>query len=460
MTAENADLKYANITLGNIDTAKIDKAKIGILLNEIGLIDRATIVDGHITGFLDAVEINAKSITVGTMIADRLLLRGSEEGLLFALNNLGELVSKNVDSLDGDILTERSISAEKMIAKSITTTELDTEQVFADMAVLKKIFAQDIEATGTITGVKLKGVHIEADTGKIGNFFIMDGNLSGSTTDTTGNHHAEYRTTGVTVSKETGGTSTYESATISSDGLSIITSKTGGAENTIADINPKTGIQVGENGGNVIKISDMQMKPTSDNTGSIGTLSNRWANVYAVSIHGNLDGNATKDGDGNIISSTYMKKSDGIGQCATFYPETASTLLQQYSLINMSAILSSTEGYSSYFRSNGSSIQILKKGVYVVDACMYLMAGFNVGDRLELMITTGIIGGSQNDYSASCWIYHSPTYEQFALSPITLDLDPNIPAKSWIHVQVRNMTASRGTYNASYRTRLTIRKVG
>ena len=66
LKAEEADLKYADITFGNIDTANMDKANIGLLFNQVGLIDRATIVDGHITGFLDAVEINANKITAGT----------------------------------------------------------------------------------------------------------------------------------------------------------------------------------------------------------------------------------------------------------------------------------------------------------------------------------------------------------------------------------------------------------
>lgn len=69
LTASEADLKYADITFGNIDTANIDTANIALLFNQVGLIDRATIVDGHITGYLDAVQINASSITAGTLDA-------------------------------------------------------------------------------------------------------------------------------------------------------------------------------------------------------------------------------------------------------------------------------------------------------------------------------------------------------------------------------------------------------
>ena len=156
LTAETADLRYADITLANIDTANIDVAKIGLLFAKVGLIDRATIVDGHITGFLDAVEINANSITAGTLIADRILLKGSENGLLYALNNLGELTSTTVDTLDGTILTKRTVTADKIVANSITANELDVTNIFGNSAVISKIFAQDITATGSITSPLLQ----------------------------------------------------------------------------------------------------------------------------------------------------------------------------------------------------------------------------------------------------------------------------------------------------------------
>lgn len=177
LKADEADLKYADIKLGNIDAANINKANIGLLFNAVGLIDRATIVDGHITGFLDAVEINANKITAGTLIAERLLLKGSEDGLLFALNNMGELVSQNVDTLDGGVLTERTVTADKLVAKSITTNELDVTNIFGNKAVIKEIFAQDIEASGSITGATLYGTEAYIDNGVIGPFIISEDGL-------------------------------------------------------------------------------------------------------------------------------------------------------------------------------------------------------------------------------------------------------------------------------------------
>ncbi len=174
LNADTADLKYANIELSNIDVANV-----GTFFANVGLIDRATIVDGHVTGFLDSVEVNANKITAGTLVADRILLKGSENGLLYALNNLGELTSTTVDTLDGYVLTDRTINADKIVASSITANELDVDNIFADSAVIEKIFAQDITATGIIRGATLVGASVSADRGTIGGFGIFDDCLTG-----------------------------------------------------------------------------------------------------------------------------------------------------------------------------------------------------------------------------------------------------------------------------------------
>lgn len=175
LKADKADLKYANIELSNIDVANV-----GTFFANVGLIDRATIVNGHVTGFLDSVEVNANKITAGTLVADRILLKGSENGLLYALNNLGELTSKTVDTLDGYVLTDRTINADKIVASSITANELDVDDIFADSAVVSKIFAQNITATGVISGATLVGASISANKGTIGGFGIFDNWLVGS----------------------------------------------------------------------------------------------------------------------------------------------------------------------------------------------------------------------------------------------------------------------------------------
>lgn len=161
MTAGQADIKYANIELTNIATANV-----ATLFANVGLIDRATVVEGHITGFLDSVEVNANKITAGTLVADRILLKGSESGLLYALNNLGELTSTTVDSLDGYVLTDRTINADKIVANSITANELDVANIFANNAVISTITSQQAFINAISTNSVVVGASKTADTAK------------------------------------------------------------------------------------------------------------------------------------------------------------------------------------------------------------------------------------------------------------------------------------------------------
>ena len=183
MTAEQADIKYANIKLTNIDTANV-----ATLFANVGLIDRATVVEGHITGFLDSVEVNANKITAGTLVADRILLKGSESGLLYALNNLGELTSTTVDSLDGYVLTDRTINADKIVANSITANELDVENIFADNAVISTITSQSAFINAISTNSVVVGIKNTVDNLSVGDRNLLlatknFGNISTSNGD-------------------------------------------------------------------------------------------------------------------------------------------------------------------------------------------------------------------------------------------------------------------------------------
>lgn len=118
-----------DIRLSNIDTANIDKAVIATMFVELGLIDTAVIENGHITGYLDSVSINANAIKAGTLSVDRLVINGTNESLIFALNNAGNLTSTSVNTLDGGLLTDRTITADKIVAHSITANEITTSNI-------------------------------------------------------------------------------------------------------------------------------------------------------------------------------------------------------------------------------------------------------------------------------------------------------------------------------------------
>ncbi len=164
LTAETADLRYANITFGNLDTANINTAKVKDLFVEVGLIKDAVISGAKITGYLDAVEVNAANITAGTLIADRIAIRGSTTSLVYALNNYGQIVSQQTNTLDGYILTERTINANKIVANSITGREIAADTITAFNIVgssLSAIYAD----LGEITAGVLKSADYQYSSG-------------------------------------------------------------------------------------------------------------------------------------------------------------------------------------------------------------------------------------------------------------------------------------------------------
>ena len=101
-TAKIAQGAITNAQIENaaIDTAKIALGAITAALIQQGAVGTAQIADGSITD-AKIVELTANKITAGTLSVERLIIRGSEQSLIYAINNMGELVSTQVDTLDG-----------------------------------------------------------------------------------------------------------------------------------------------------------------------------------------------------------------------------------------------------------------------------------------------------------------------------------------------------------------------
>lgn len=111
LSAASADLKYANIDFSNIGQAAIEEfyAKSGIIKN-------LTIEGGTITGELVGVTIKGDLIEGGTVVADKLVVKG-ENGLYYKLNTDGvttEAQQTEYNSLNGSVITAKSITATKI----------------------------------------------------------------------------------------------------------------------------------------------------------------------------------------------------------------------------------------------------------------------------------------------------------------------------------------------------------
>ena len=111
LSAEQADLKYATIDFANINEAAITK-----IYSEYGIIDNLIFKDGRVAGELVGVTIKGDIIEGGTVIADKLVVKGSD-GLFYKLNTDGITTTAEqteYNSLSGTIITAKSITAEKV----------------------------------------------------------------------------------------------------------------------------------------------------------------------------------------------------------------------------------------------------------------------------------------------------------------------------------------------------------
>ena len=112
LSAEQADLKYANIDFSNIGEAAITK-----IFSESGIIKDLIVSDGKITGELVGVTIKGDLIEGNTVKADKLVVRG-EDGIYYKLNfeagtfKAGEVIPDN--GIHGSVIVAKSITAEKV----------------------------------------------------------------------------------------------------------------------------------------------------------------------------------------------------------------------------------------------------------------------------------------------------------------------------------------------------------
>lgn len=124
--ANYVDANYLKATMANIDVAHINTAKVDEMLVGIGMIKNVVADEGHVTKYLDAVQVDATNITAGTIVADRIVVKDGDEYVLLTLNDDGEAVGTK---LNGNILEENTVNADRIVANSITTTQLATSLV-------------------------------------------------------------------------------------------------------------------------------------------------------------------------------------------------------------------------------------------------------------------------------------------------------------------------------------------
>lgn len=123
LDATVADLAVGDLsaTYANIDFSNIGKAAMEYFYANSGLIDDVVVGDGTITGRLVGVTISGDLIEGNTVIAEKLVIKGSD-GLYYKLNTDGmktEAEQTDQNSLNGSIIKAKSITATKISVKDL-----------------------------------------------------------------------------------------------------------------------------------------------------------------------------------------------------------------------------------------------------------------------------------------------------------------------------------------------------
>nr|DAU50185.1 MAG TPA: tail protein [Caudoviricetes sp.] len=135
------------------DFADFTDAQIKNLYANTGLITDLTVKDGKITGKLCAVEIDAGNIKTGTLMTDRLLIKGNNS-LYYKLNvtALGEAVVEELPADEQEKL-KNGIHGKNIIAESITANKIAVSDLTAFKATIASFKIEDLlDADGNVVG--------------------------------------------------------------------------------------------------------------------------------------------------------------------------------------------------------------------------------------------------------------------------------------------------------------------
>lgn len=122
LSADEAELTYANIDFANITEAAVEK-----LFTESGIIKDIIVSEGKITGELVGVTIKGDLIEAGTLKADKLVVKGSD-GLYYKLNlEAGAVESAEVTKEE----LQKGLHGTAIIAKTITAEKIAVDDLVA-----------------------------------------------------------------------------------------------------------------------------------------------------------------------------------------------------------------------------------------------------------------------------------------------------------------------------------------
>ena len=173
----NATITNANIANATIGTAQIALGAITTALIEAGAVGTAQIADASITD-AKIVELSANRITTGTLSVERLIIVGGEKSIVYTINAANGTPQLSQTTIDGGSLTERSISADRIVAGAITAKEIASATILANNIAAGAITTDKLAAE-SVDASKIRAGSITAD--KVSSNFGQALDLSSNT---------------------------------------------------------------------------------------------------------------------------------------------------------------------------------------------------------------------------------------------------------------------------------------
>ena len=169
LNATKAEVDNLKTNKADVDLLNVVKATIENLLVRGGIItDSLTGVEINATKFLTGVTIIGDVIKAGTLAANRIILTGAD-GLIYELNaSAGNLTASQLtqeqykQALDGSVLVASSITTDKLAAGSVTAQVIASGAVDTDKLAANAVKANNIES-GAITTDKLAAKAVTSD---------------------------------------------------------------------------------------------------------------------------------------------------------------------------------------------------------------------------------------------------------------------------------------------------------
>ena len=177
----SATIAAANITDATISTAKIALGAITTALIAEGAVGTLQIADASITD-AKIVALTADKITAGTIAVERLVITGSDQSIVFAINEANGTAQLSQTTIDGGSLTQRSITADRIVAGAITANEIAANTIVANN-IASGAVTTDKLAAESVSAAKLAAGAVT--TSKVSSDFGTNLDLSSNTSVTT-----------------------------------------------------------------------------------------------------------------------------------------------------------------------------------------------------------------------------------------------------------------------------------